>query len=116
MSEPENLIHLKANTSRAEFDQQVIEFGTLVVADFFAVWCPPCRRLGSQLPKFAAEFPNVKFIKADVEQNESLAASFGVSSIPHVVFLKYDGKEIKTIGTVNGFDPNRITQIITANQ
>ncbi len=111
MSEPQNLIHLKQNTSVDELKEMVKSANGLVIVDFFATWCPPCQRLGQQLPKLAAEHPNVKFIKVDVELNESLAASFGVSSIPHIVFLKFD-ETLKTLDTVTGFNMNKIVQNI----
>ena len=48
--------------------QQVISAGGLVVVDFHAPWCPSCTRLAKMLPEIAANFPNVLFLKADVDE------------------------------------------------
>lgn len=70
-----------------------------VLADFFADWCGPCKMLGPVLEDVSEKFPNVKFVKVDVEQDGALAAKFGVMSIPNVFLLK-DGS---VIGEFKGY-------------
>lgn len=68
----------------------------VVVLDFFATWCGPCRLLGSTLDKIAAERSDVKFGKCNIEDNPSLAEQFGVRNIPFVVYFK-DGEAVDGI-------------------
>jgi thioredoxin 1 len=83
--------------SVAEFDEAT-KSGNAVV-DFFATWCMPCQHMGGVIEEAEPNYPNIKFLKIDVDQLPELAAKFGVESIPNVFFFK-DGKEI---GSFLGF-------------
>jgi putative thioredoxin len=80
----------------ASFQQIAVERSrsTLVVVDFWAAWCQPCRMLGPLLEKLAAEYDG-KFllVKVDTETAPNIAAGFGVQSIPAVFALR-DGQLI----------------------
>jgi thioredoxin 1 len=66
----------------------------LILIDFWAAWCAPCRMMAPVLNDVASELPSDKFIgKVDIEKFQSLAQKFGVKSIPTLILLK-DGKEI----------------------
>ena len=70
----------------------------LVLVDFFANWCGPCRMLGSQLEELASDRSEVEIIKVNVDENPGLAKKFGIMSIP-VIMLYKDGQQIdKKIG------------------
>ncbi|KAH0790527.1 Thioredoxin family protein [Histomonas meleagridis] len=112
---PANVIVLQPNTSFEDLTAIVKKSG-LVFADFFATWCPPCQRLISQIPSLAAEFPNVTFVKVNVDNNEALSAHFNVSSIPHIAFLKFVDGQVKTLETVVGFNLPKIKQALTTHQ
>ena len=81
----------------AAFRAAMEEKRTLVV-DFYADWCGPCRMQGPILDEFAAEHPEVKACKVDVDAEPALASRFGVMSIPTLIYFE-DGKQVaKVVG------------------
>lgn len=65
----------------------------IVLVDFYANWCGPCKMLSPILEQFDNKNENVKVIKVDVDQQSDLAGMFNVMSIPTLVLFK-DGKLI----------------------
>jgi thioredoxin 1 len=75
-----------------EFAGQVLDAKTPVLVDFFAHWCPPCRRLAPVLEKLAADYGDtVKIVKVNTDKEKLWATKLGVRSLPTVAFF-LDGK------------------------
>ena len=76
------------------FDEFISE--GVVVIDFFATWCGPCKMLAPIIDKIADDMPQVKFGKVDVDQAMDLAKRFGIRSIPTVIIFK-DGVQVELV-------------------
>ena len=76
--------------------KDIISNNKLVVIDFWASWCMPCRMLGAVLEEIASENPDLVIGKVDVDSNFDLANEYQVKSIPHL-FIYRDGKLVHDI-------------------
>lgn len=75
------------------FQNEVIDNKGLVLVDFWAEWCGPCRMIGPIIEELAKESTDVKIGKVNVDSNQNVAMKYGVRSIPTLLFLK-DGEEV----------------------
>ncbi|ODQ81617.1 hypothetical protein BABINDRAFT_32391 [Babjeviella inositovora NRRL Y-12698] len=97
-------------TSTDEF-KTVIQSENLVVVDFFATWCGPCKMIAPLLEKFSKEYTTASFYKVDVDELAEVAASQEISSMPTLLFFKKGVVVAKVIGA----NPPAIKQAIAAN-
>ena len=72
----------------ASFVDDVLNQKGVVVVDFWAPWCGPCRMVGPVMEEIAAEHPNIKVGKINVDEQPELARQFRVMSIPTLVVMK----------------------------
>lgn len=73
------------------FEAEVLNSDKVVLLDFFAEWCGPCKMIAPTLEEIAAENEHIKVCKIDVDNDPDLARQFKVTSIPLLVVMK-DGK------------------------
>ena len=85
-----------------EFDN-TIESGVVVV-DFFATWCGPCKMLSPVIDELSGELENVNFVKVDIDQSMDLAQKFKIVSVPTLKVFK-NGEEGDTL---MGFMPKEV--------
>lgn len=72
-----------------------------LVVDFWATWCGPCRALGPVLSELAKEYDGKIVVgKCDVEENDDLAAAYGVMSVPTLLFFKNGEPVEKKVGAM----------------
>lgn len=71
------------------FEQTVLKSDTLVVVDFWAPWCGPCRKLTPVLEQLQNEFKDsVKFVKIDADKNINTAKEYGIAALPSILVFK----------------------------
>ena len=86
--------------NKDEFEQAVNADDELVVVDFFATWCGPCKMLGPVIERAADKFSDVHFYKVDIDEEMDLAARFQVMSVPTLVAMKNGEMINKIIGAM----------------
>ena len=95
----------------SEFNNEVKS--GLVVVDFFATWCGPCKMLAPIFEELGKEYEGkVNFIKVDVDQSPDLAMKYKVASIPTIIVLK-DGE--KVAGNVGFIPKEQIKEMVDSN-
>ena len=74
--------------NKENFENEVLRADKPVLLDFYADWCGPCRMIAPVLDEIAAEHPEYKICKINVDEENQLAATFGVMSIPSLFVVK----------------------------
>ena len=83
------------------FEESVLKNDKPVILDFYADWCGPCRMVIPVVEKIAEEYPEYKVVKVNVDEEQELAAQFGVMSIPTLMVVKNGEVVNKSVGAKN---------------
>jgi thioredoxin 1 len=70
------------------------------IIDFYADWCGPCKMVAPILEELDAEYENVDFYKVNTEVENELAATFGIQSIPALLFIPLEGQPQMAMGAL----------------
>ena len=102
------MMHFNMESFEAELNS-----GKLMMVDFWASWCGPCRMLSPVIESLDKKYEGKAVIgKVNVDEEQELAIRYGVMSIPTVIFFK-DGKEIdRKVGVM---PPEVFTKVLDAN-
>lgn len=86
----------------SNFESEVLSSDQPVVVDFTATWCAPCKQLSPIIDDLAQEYEGrIKFGKLDIDQGQSTAARYGITSVPTVIIFN-GGEQVDSIVGLNG--------------
>ncbi|RAL46542.1 hypothetical protein DM860_004821 [Cuscuta australis] len=80
----------------------------LMVVDFTATWCSPCRTMGPVFSELARTTPDVIFLKVDVDELHTVASDWGIEGMPTFMFLK----EGKILGSLVGAKKDELQKLL----
>lgn len=72
----------------------------LVMVDFWAAWCAPCKAMAPMLDRLAIEFPDLRVVKVDAEAHKEVLEAYGVRSLPTLQLYRNQGKLEQLVGKV----------------
>ncbi len=81
----------------ATWDSEVLKAGGVVMVDFWAVWCGPCRMIAPTVEELAKEYAGkIKVGKLNTDENSDIASKYKIMGIPTIMFFK-DGQKVDQI-------------------
>lgn len=106
-----------ASITTADFEAEVLQSPTVVLVDFWAPWCAPCRAVAPVVESVASQFAGrLKALKLNVDEEPAIASKFGILSIPTLA-LFYEGKEVdRIVGYVPEPELKKRVEQFTAQQ
>lgn len=76
------------NATKEDIDSAIEDKSNMILLDFYANWCGPCKRLTPELEKMENDFPNIKFFKIDVDEFQNLSEEYKITCMPTIIFIK----------------------------
>lgn len=93
---------LVKHVTESDFEAEVLKSDALVLVDFWAPWCGPCRMVGPVLEELAPEYSGqVKFTKVNTDESQSLAMRYQIRSIPSLLLFKNGALVSQRVGALN---------------
>lgn len=89
------------NLTKDSYHNEVMETEKVVVIDFWATWCGPCKMMAPVVEEVAKDYPDVKVCKVNVDEEPELSNAFKIVSIPNIVVIKNG----EIIDSVVGYRP-----------
>ncbi len=74
--------------NKSNFQREVLESDRIVLLDFWASWCGPCKSLSPVIDEIAKEHPEIKVCKVNIDEEQELAEQFNIMSIPTLLIVK----------------------------
>jgi thioredoxin 1 len=100
------------NVSSSDFDEKVVKNDILVLVDFWAEWCGPCKSIAPVLEAIANDRDDVVIAKVNVDESQDLAVKYAIRSIPALLLFK-DGNVVgQKIGACS---KSQIEEFITSS-
>jgi len=96
-------------TSEEQWKERLAKSNKLIIVDFHAAWCGPCKAMSPVLDDVEKDFPNVEFLKVDVDKVPSVAQRYFIKSIPVLLLFKFG--EIRG-GVVGGQSKEKIAELL----
>jgi thioredoxin 1 len=91
-----------SDVSDNSFEKDVLQSDKLVLVDFWAGWCPPCRMLAPTIEAVAEMYSSTtRVLKVDVDDNPAVSARYGIRSIPTLILFKGGKEEERVVGAAS---------------
>ena len=89
---------MSLSVTESTFQDEVLASETPVIVDFWAEWCGPCHAVAPVLDRIVEERSDVKLVKVNIDEEQGLAARYGVASIPTMILFKAGEPAAAAIG------------------